>query len=1258
MFSINKASSSTQRSSTSQNSTAIKTKLLSNSLPDENNLLSNSTQLTKNSNYSVSRLNAIPSILQNKNLNSNLAASFDQSTKFATLSSFKNVYIWNYTSVESDPYTIILPIQNSHNNNDNNDDKKHLPIALLIAPPAESVDPGLLLINPSSGFINYYTSITSANELQLLSNNHDISINLNLNKNEYVSLAKNIEPIGIVIATNFNRISLLSLKDSSGKPQLSCYDLINSNLNFFYYNYNLFHSKQNSIISINSIKSLGHGSIKLSFLSTNGNLSIWNCSRNNQSFKIFSSSIYSILLNYIKDLYLNIHLQILDSCPIKNKNFDVFLILSALKHNDTSENNKLTYILFTIKLEEKEFSVFSAFRIRCFNTPYINTPSLYIPSPQSTAFIVFDNAIVLTDIISELNHNLKNKRKWEDVIFFKSNIQIIGSSYEDQKCKNNHPIQNPSVLIISKDSGILRIERFDDKLFTSENSSQHTSPDSLLNNSDPDSIPNQEKFNILSFLISHIEQAVFYGFNKQNPILFNVPNGLSINSSQIQQAILSVSKSLLNSSSIYLPPHLTSITDHLQLRHSKLLSLAKYVSIYFLDDINVQSKLSLVSDIQIISAAFNLWPFFEQALTSKDNNLSSIFIDSFNHILSKNSIQTNEDTFALSKQFFCFNIKKIIPLLTTIISRLIASKNLNYIKAAVLIAISAIKEGIIATEIEIKYSLFNLNKDISSEFTPLLYQNDISLTINQLFHAYFDIIKNVTHTNIEEFSIININDLTNDTNNINEFKEISNNLISLCEVLLFSYSLVLSWLNSQPLTKIIQEKIEIYQSQYERNIGIWIKSLVLVGAKDIALKLSEEFRDLKSLVEILEDERDKANNSDQLKQKYDYYFKKFGYEFAKTLYSYYVYTDKLQSLLIDFPEHNIYLKEYLQNNNLGRISWIRDILDEDYLNASKTLFNVANNTDDLISNKKLQFSISKLGLLAATEQGLIPEGNNELNDSFLNIEENLQFINTQQEFYKELITFVDANNNIELQEIQNANETNIKQNENENENEKDYSIQTDMLTKELLTNLHKKNYVILTKLLKSSIFRILKQKKLNANELIDCLTLVDILSNRMKLNFSKALKLNNSSTNADKQNNFKLIWKRAILSNDWRQITQNNNTSENLMKREIEKTVLYITLFIGFKDGLFTKDNLIPLPNVNDLMQNMTTEQVIQRYSSNLSQPELTVLQKELLVENEELGKLVQDLDFNSMVKAIISAAQKASGNTDVVNYQALLIES
>ena len=51
-------------------------------------------------------------------------------------------------------------------------------------------------------------------------------------------------------------------------------------------------------------------------------------------------------------------------------------------------------------------------------------------------------------------------------------------------------------------------------------------------------------------------------------------------------------------------------------------------------------------------------------------------------------------------------------------------------------------------------------------------------------------------------------------------------------------------------------------------------------------------------------------------------------------------------------------------------------------------------------------------------------------------------------------------------------------------------------------------------------------------------------------------------------------------------------------------------------------------------------------------------LEKELAAENDEFIRLVQELDFDSTVKAVIATAQKAVGNSDVVNYQTLLIES
>lgn len=73
-------------------------------------------------------------------------------------------------------------------------------------------DPGLIIIDGISGLVKFYESVQHAPSLGLI-NDKSLELNLPLKKNECIVVAENIEPSGIVIATNFNRCLLISLRD-------------------------------------------------------------------------------------------------------------------------------------------------------------------------------------------------------------------------------------------------------------------------------------------------------------------------------------------------------------------------------------------------------------------------------------------------------------------------------------------------------------------------------------------------------------------------------------------------------------------------------------------------------------------------------------------------------------------------------------------------------------------------------------------------------------------------------------------------------------------------------------------------------------------------------------------------------------------------------------------------------------------------------------------------------------------------------------
>lgn len=134
--------------------------------------------------------------------------------------------MWSYKLTDSIPLSIEFPIDKS---------RFKLPMAILTRPSSGTgQDPGLIIIDGISGLVKFYESVQHAPSLGLI-NDKSLELNLPLKKNECIVVAENIEPSGIVIATNFNRCLLISLRDFKSKPQLGYLELLNNQK--FYKNY-------------------------------------------------------------------------------------------------------------------------------------------------------------------------------------------------------------------------------------------------------------------------------------------------------------------------------------------------------------------------------------------------------------------------------------------------------------------------------------------------------------------------------------------------------------------------------------------------------------------------------------------------------------------------------------------------------------------------------------------------------------------------------------------------------------------------------------------------------------------------------------------------------------------------------------------------------------------------------------------------------------------------------------------------------------
>lgn len=1111
-----------------------------------------SAELTRNANYVVSKLVATPNALKTA-IQSNATGSLNELTSHALVISDETVSVWKYNSSDANPTTINLPVTPSNSG--------FPPIAHIVSPSAGSVEPGVVIINSHTGHVRYYDNIETASSVGLLERHRGIEAVIRLADREIVTLSEAIEPAGILVTTSTGRVILVSLRDSAGNPFISVSDIVKRQSSYFSFALN--RSRQLSSIKAGAVS--GQGERVAAMITRDGDFTVRSFARDGQSKVILHQNMFNALLEHISldpkynGVDVTKKMEAVDLALLNNfGDQDVFLLLTSIEISPS----ETSYVTFILRRDESDILLFSAYRIQTYTTPYTKSPQLYVPTPGSTAFVVFQDAIVLVQLPTELDHEKNNKlRKWEDIITFRPGLKIIGSGVENFKEVENEVLQLPSAYVIIPEGGVLRVERLQ--------------PDESQLYDDASS----------GVLKSHIEQAVFYGDDNVGPLEFNLPENIQINPEDLKNDLLEVANQIMCSQSAYLPPRLSSIDSHLQLRQSKLERLLKYTASNVGEIIDIDAKIALVTCFEKVTAALQLYKVLVK--------------QTFDEKLKRKVDQTLQNFATPDGDFFQCGLSKLNELLISLL------QSLSSVHGGEIIAVEIVTRAFTAVneaEKAYRFGLFNLGGSSHGSQEPWFAANEIYLVIDELFEKYVTVMRPQLPNSIA-----------------------SENCVELAGILFYDMQQKHEWLESKiPKTRADQESLEKNQAFYKARSGVWTKNMVIFGAKIDALAIADTYEDLQSLVELSDEEREVSQGVelDNINLRFDYYFNKFGYKFAETLYNYYIHTGKYQALILGFPQYGEYLRRFFAENDHRKISWARDILDGQYTKAAEVLLSVSQKTDDEQSNRHLQLSIAKLSALAA---------NHQTADLIQDIQEELDFVEAQSSILAQIHDFIRSDS--------------------------DAAAQTDVIVSELLQDQYKTTNVT-RQTFHRALSRLLGNKSLSVNELVDIFTLLDSKTTLNKSNCFFALKVLHLSNlpSREKLVNERLIWRRAVLIDDWANVISCENKSNEWIRERAENTVLFETILRYFEDELYTVNNdyQISLPDV--FVQIGSDEDLLARFKF-IGDIELKELKEELSQQSSQLESLrVANLD--GWIKALIGTANEKSGANKVINYNQMTIQT
>lgn len=922
-------------------------------------------ELTKNDKYCVSRLPAIPPILNHDHVanDSGLLNGYaDGKTDFALVVSEKTINVWRYNSSDDVPISFEFPLGESAQ------DAFQLAI-LTRSSPGTSLDPGLVIINSTSGHILFFESVQQAPALGMInSKSIETQINLLAHQGEYITLAENVEPAGIVVATSWKRVVLVLLRDHKGTPKLSSLELTKPSTSSRFFG-SWIGSNDDEITD--EIVSLKAG--RTSNQGTTQEIIVQDASGTFKRYVYQASSTGAPYINYKKTLlfrlasYLEsnidgfipgsvVNVKFLDLWPAFSKDLnsdanDLFIALVCVQ-SSLQGSNEERLALLTMKINESGVMITRSHLLpevyTAHNHSLVSKPKLFIPKPGTSAFVVIGPAVVLCDLSSETaraSEFFYYKPKWEDTIKFKADMQMIGFGYEDQSKKD----ENPALLIITSDFGVLRIERFV--------------------GSDADHYSSDEDFNPVNLLKSHIQQAIYFS---DSPVMdFNV--GSNYPDNVIVDAISQINSEILECSSPYLPPYFSSTRDSFSLRLKLLHNLIAFFKQNF-DSCWDTVYPFIVEALEKIQVALNLWN-----LIDTEGSEAKILKSAVKEILVAASLVPNNGGDAL-RSYFEKDVTGILDVLTSLFNGSLK--------------ISVPSKSLLDVLLVTLHDAVYVN-----ELTHIVPYGQIPVRRSWVFDSNL-IVK--AEDLVSRSFCSQVESSLHNSKSRDEFVK----LVATLYHLMSSAIKYMSVHNDEQLSE--------YTEWFKRRRTDWIQAFLANGILREALIIAEQYKDYSSISRILEKERDLCS-PEYILDKIAFYMNEYGYEFACELFNFEVELDHIQRLLMEYSDYDEFLTKYFDDHQqeTGSFSWIYNVKSNAYDFASKTLISLSNSkTFDNQQNREFGFSMAKLSALASEYEESNTMGSFATEELIIEAENSLVVVRIQNKLYNYISRFVEGKKQI------------------------------------------------------------------------------------------------------------------------------------------------------------------------------------------------------------------------------------------------------
>ncbi|KAL8711303.1 MAG: hypothetical protein Q9220_004200 [cf. Caloplaca sp. 1 TL-2023] len=1216
-------------------------------------------ELTKNDIYTVARLASTPFPLQEQQSLSTWHGTFTPSMGYAVATTHTQAFVWRYSqgtqvASTSKPVTVRLFHPDTSGNGS-------LPLGILVP---SSPEPGLLIVMPVSSKVVYWESLSAAASVDLERQKQQSTQGTvaGISPGELIVKITEAEPQGFLLTVSSGKVVHLTITEHQGKPSISTQFLRSNNAQAG----GIFGSLKNIFAGVGWLKdivavkvgdSAQRGSRECVITTTAGLIQLWNLDWNGAHSLRYEVDVKMKLLESLLDTGtfprngMNQSFKVLDIAFLpavvtgqevtssSSRSISRLLVLTTIANADTSRYN-----LHVIDIADNTVNVPIVHSITCYTTPtssmFNSKPELLVPDPGQTAYIIFDNSVVLAsleEIEESPDSQLRTEARrvpdpFQDVLDFRKDrdFQVVG--YAADTLEKGQ--RGSSCTIMVRGYGAIRVSvALMKQGLTSEDRTTITAETKL-------------------------EQAVFYGA-QQSLLDFTGRREIQFADEDVQDAALRISRAITDSSSKHLPAAGPNMEQQLHRRAIALADLIKHLRKHY-QPLDMVTRWKLLWEAEKMAAARALWRLYNAVSSNQMEQEKILLCELVELIHEDDKLENKEEDFETDavRHWFVHDIwrlEMLVPWATKALLTLYDESveddqamsspyRARLLSQACDIQLMALETAFVFRQNNA--ALYGIADNMLVE--GLLSQQYERLpeiwTSTSLICGAVQELALYTQENLFEMGESGSSDEEGNVASDLQLKEIAEDDARLVNITSKTHLERSRWLRAQDEAVLQRQGRDLEQSLGDLRRKM-LKGLVNIGQYAAAIILGEKYEDMEALAEVLEveiqssqeelsqvslpaEERQEIHAKIAICEGYvDKYFDRYGAAWADAFFARFVAQGRLSSLLVHGPKQRRYLTKFLRKYpECCSFSWMNEVsIEGDYATAADDL-GVAQKQAETVWAKKMQLSMSKLAHIAAVGKQQGPS--NEAKVAIQSINRSLEILAAQQELHDYLHeVFHEALN------------------------------ETDMRTKFVMEQ-YGKRFVnakpALQNAMRHHIARVVEEKALEPEDLIDTISLMDEDglepdSDYAVGRFLTAIKLIRLSTFeageiARKGLLERIIWRRCIIQDNWAKINRTEFKDDSQVEEETKATALFKTLREGFKIGFWDDNPPLEPAVLRAAGTTVDSLRVSSRYN-NASDSELSELADDLEIEDGILETCIEEGRLEQWWTGIVDAARMSARN-------------